>query len=344
MLTVEQIGAEAVDWATLDSFPDRNVCQTKGWLSFVAATQRADVVVAAVRDGPATVGYFTGLVLERYGVRVLGAPLPGWTTAYLGFNLVDGVPRREALRALLPFAFDTLRCAHVEIRDRRLSAADYEALGLPWTPSPTHLIDLGHSEDELFNRMAPACRRSIRKASNKGVIVEPASDPAFADDFYDQLRDVFAKQGLVPTYSVDRVRALIDHLGPTGNLLLLRARDPDGRCIATAICPWFNRAMLAWGTASYRRGQHLRPNEVLIWHAMRFAKQRGVTEFDLCGGGSYKSKYGTVETVVPWARRSRSALVAGLRAAVKEGFAMRQRTVARLAALRGALAQRGAES
>jgi hypothetical protein len=34
---------------------------------------------------------------------------------------------------------------------------------------------------------------------------------------------------------------------------------------------------------------------------------------------------------VPWARRSRSPLVAGLRDAAKEGFALKQRAVARLA-------------
>jgi len=274
--------------------------------------------------------------VARYGLRVLGAPLPGWTTGYLGFNLVDGVARGAALRTLLPFAFDTLRCSHLEIRDRLLTPADYDALGLAWTPSLTHLIDLERDEDELFGAMDKACRRSIRKAGSSGVTVEPASDPGFADDFHDQLRDVFAKQDLVPTYPVSRVRALVDHLGPTGNLLLLRARDADGRCIATAICPWFNRTMCVWGSASYRTDQHLRPNEVLIWYAMRHAKRHGVTEFDLGGGGSYKSKYGTTETVIPWARRSRSVVIAGLRNAAREGFAVRQKAAARVAVLRGA--------
>ena len=68
-----------------------------------------------------------------------------------------------------------------------------------------------------------------------GVVVEEARDDAFADDYYAQLVEVFANQGLTPTYNVARVRLLIKHLLPTGCLLLLRARDPERRCIATGI-------------------------------------------------------------------------------------------------------------
>ncbi|WP_430782658.1 GNAT family N-acetyltransferase [Actinoplanes sp. G11-F43] len=193
------------------------------------------------------------------------------------------------------------------------------------------MIDLNPDEDTLFGAMASACRRNIRKAQKSGVVIEEApADPAFAGEFYDQLRDVFAKQNLVPTYSVERVRSLIRHLGPAGRLLLLRARDADGHCIATALLPWYHRTMYFWGGASYREHQHLRPNETLIWYAMRWARQHGVTEFDFVGGNSYKQKYGTTEVAVPWARRSRSPLVAHLRDAARHGYAIRQRTVARL--------------
>jgi hypothetical protein len=65
--------------------------------------------------------------------------------------------------------------------------------------------------------------------------------------FYDQLRDVFAKQGLVPTYRSSGSGRCCATSGPAGDLLLLRARDPDGRCIATAVLPWHHRTMYFWG-------------------------------------------------------------------------------------------------
>ncbi|MGK5677682.1 GNAT family N-acetyltransferase [Actinoplanes sp. URMC 104] len=339
MLRLHRVTPAADVWAELAGHDDRLIFHTEPWVRFVAEAQRAEPVLARVADGATTVGHFTGLVTRRFGLRILGSPMAGWTTSYGGFLLDAGVPRRHALQALLPFAFDDLGCAHLEVRDRGATAGDLAGLGLRWTTAPTAVIDLSPSEDALFGAMASACRRNIRKAARSAVVVEEVvDDPTFADDFYDQLRDVFAKQNLVPTYSIERVRSLIRHVGGAGQLLLLRARDGDGRCIATAILPWYHRTMYFWGGASYREHQHLRPNETLIWHAMRWARSRGVTEFDFVGGNAYKAKYGTTEVAVPWARRSRSPVVAHLRDAAQQGFALKQRAAARLVAARSRLA------
>jgi CelD/BcsL family acetyltransferase involved in cellulose biosynthesis len=336
MLRLQRVEPTAALWADRATYPDRLIFHTEPWLRFVAQSQRAEPVLATITDGRAAVGHFTGLLTRRYGLRILGSPMAGWTTSYVGFNLEPSTPRRAALEALLPFAFGDLGAAHLELRDRGLAEADLGGLGLRWAAAPTAVIDLAPAEEALFGAMASACRRNIRKAAKSGVTIEEVSgdDHTFAEEFYDQLRDVFAKQNLVPTYSIERVRALIRNLTPAGSLLLLRARDPEGRCIATAVLPWYHRTMYFWGGASYRSHQHLRPNEALIWHALRWAKSRGVTEFDFVGGNAYKAKYGTTEVAVPWARRSRSPLVAGLRDAAKEGFALKQRALARLTRVR----------
>jgi CelD/BcsL family acetyltransferase involved in cellulose biosynthesis len=289
MLRLHRVEPTEALWRAREAYADRLIFHTPQWLRFVAESQRAEPVLATVEDGTTTVGHFTGLLTKRYGLRILGSPMAGWTTSYLGFNLRPEVPRRQALEALLPFAFGDLGCAHLEIRDRGLTEADLAGLGLRWAAAPTAVIDLTPAEDTLFAALASACRRNIRKAERSGVVIEDATDdPEFAEQFYDQLRDVFAKQNLGPTSSIARVRSLIRHLEPAGRLLLLRAREPGGRCIATAVLPWYHRTMYFWGGASYRPDQHLRPNEALIWHALRWARARGVTEFDFVGGNAYK--------------------------------------------------------
>ena len=125
----------------------------------------------------------------------------------------------------------------------------------------TYQSDLARSEEDLFKGMESACRRCIRKAEKSGVTVEEAGDLAFADEYYEQLKDVFAKQGKLPTYPVERVRVLMKHMLPTGRLLALRARDPEGRCIATGLYPGMNDMAFFWGNASWRSGQQWRPNE-----------------------------------------------------------------------------------
>lgn len=332
-LHLERLDESSVDWDELDAYTDRNVFQTREWLEFVRKTQQAEPVIAAVRREGETLGFFTGLVVRRYGIRILGSPLRGWTTAYLGFNLREGVARRDAVEALPPFAFRTLGCMHLELRDRQLTVDDVAGLGFDWGPRWMTILEvsLREPEEEIFARVTSACRRCIRKAEKVGVTVEEANDVEFADDYYAQLRDVFAKQSLVPTYDRARVVELIRHLLPTGRLLLLRARDSDGRCIATGLFPAMNGRMYFWGGASWRSDQILRPNEAMMWHAMRHWKARGVEVCDLGGGAEYKRKWGPVEVTVPFFRISRFRAIAAARDLMKRGIRVRQATLGRLA-------------
>jgi GNAT acetyltransferase-like protein len=306
MLTLERLALDQCPWERMDALPDRLVFQTRAWLGFVAETQPGTepVVAALLRDG-ATVGYFTGLVTRRFGVRILGSPFPGWTTGPMGFNLLDGVGRREALEALLPFAFRELRCLHLEIKDRRLLDEDFDGMGFRCSPFVTLEIDLDREEDEIFGGMSSACRRAVRKSEKVDLTVEEARGEGFAEEYYAQLEDVFAKQGLTPPYDVDRVRALIRHLEPTGRLLLLRAVSAEGERVATGIFPGMNHSAYFWGGASWRSGQILRPNEAIFWHAIRHWRARGARVMDLGGGGDYKLKFGPRQLTVPWARKAR---------------------------------------
>ena len=254
------IDFEAVDWSALDRFADRTVFQTREWVQFVCEAQKATPLIAELREGGEVVGYFTGLTFSRLGVKILGSSFPGWTTPYMGFNLVPGASRSAALAAVEEMAWGSLQCLHMEVSDPHFTIGDGKSLGFACEFYTSYRTDLRKSEDELFNGMDSACRRCIRKAQKSGVTIEEAHDLAFADEYYEQLKDVFAKQGLVPTYSVERVRALVRHMEPTGRVLLLRARDAEGKCIASGIFPGFNKIAEVWGNASYRSGQILRPN------------------------------------------------------------------------------------
>ena len=300
----ERLNVSLKNWLPdANSYYSKTIFQTHAWLSFLSQTQQGEVVVATLKEGKATLGYFIGMIVRKCGLRILGSPFPGWSTSYMGFHLTAEVDKRRAIQTLIDYAFGELRCVHFEMMDRTLTLKDLEGLGVEYRLLHGFEIDLKRSEDELFSGMTSACRRCIRKAEKESVIVEEAHDPEFADDYYAQLEDVFAKQCLVPTYDIGRVRRLITCMHPTGQLLLLRARDPSGRCIATGIFPRLNGVMYFWGGASWRQHQILRPNEALQWEAMKIGKQNGVHTYDMGGGGEYKRKYGGCEIAVPWFRK-----------------------------------------
>lgn len=321
----EIIDFEKADFKELDAFADRTVFQTREWVRFVAETQAATPVLARLSDSGRTLGYFTGLTFTRFGVKVLGSSFPGWTTPYMGFNLAEGCSRAEALAAVEAVAWNELNCMHMEISDPHFDERDGEALGFKTSHYISYRTDLTKPEEELFQSMDSACRRCVRKAEKSGVTIEEAHDPQFADEYYEQLKDVFAKQGLVPTYDVERVRALVRNLEPSGNVLLLRARDPEGKCIATGIFPGFNRIVEFWGNASFRAYQGLRPNEYIQWYVMRYWKKRGAQIYDWGGEGTYKEKYGCVPHRVPWFIKSRYEFVSRLRDGAKKVYRGKQR-------------------
>jgi hypothetical protein len=308
----------------LEHYEDRTIFQTQPWLNFIAAAQGAEPVIAALKDGNRIVGRFTGLLVRKLGIRILGSPLPGWTTSYLGFNLEPFVPRTAALVALEEFAFRSLRCMHFEVMDRRFHAPDIVHAGYAFKLQRGYEIDLRKTRSELLSAMEPACRRCIRKAEKSGVHLEIATEDNFADEYYAQLQDVFAKQHLVPTYPITRVRALIRHLLPTGNLLLVRARSESGKCIATGIFPAYNDTMFFWGGASWRAHQEVRPNEAVQWFAMNYWKERGISRYDMVGAANYKRKYGGYEIGVPWVRQSRYHALEYFRNTAKRAFALGQ--------------------
>ena len=262
-------------------------------MRFLAESQRAVPVLAVLKDNGASVGYFSGMTIVKAGMKILGSPFVGWTTEHMGIRLQYGVPKREAAEALCKFAFRRLGCIHLEFCDPAFAPADLAGLGFSCSTHQGSVVDLSLDEDAILHSFSSkSCRYSLRKAAKLGVTIEESSDAAFADEYYAQLEEVFASQALVPTYDKRRVQLLLKHMLPTGNLLLLRARDSQGRCIATGIFLGMNATAYFWGNASWRQERHLCPNESLHWYAMRYWKRRQAHWYNLGGGGDYRRKYG----------------------------------------------------
>lgn len=319
-----------VDWDRLDSFPDRTLFQTKPWLDFIAEAQNATPLILEIELDNQPVGFFTGLIVKKAGFKIYGSPFPGWSTSYLGFNLIKGVERTALLEPLTQYVFRQLGCWHIELMDRNLTPDQMRTAGWPHRLFYNTEVDISATEDEVFGKMKGSCRTSIRKAERSGVTLEIATDNQFASDYFAQLVEVFARQGLRPTHSIERVRLLMKHLLPTGSLLLVRARNAEGVCIATGIYPAYGGTMYFWGGASLRDYQILQPNEPVQWFAMRYWMNRGAKACDMGGGGDYKLKYGGEPLTIPWGRRSRYGWVGGVRVAAQKGHALVRRLTGRL--------------
>src|SRR5215471_20698458 len=141
-----------IDFATadhraLDQFADRTVFQTQEWIRFIRETQNATPILVELHQDNQLVGYFTGLTFSRLGVKVLGSSFPGWTTPYIGFNLLPGVSRAQALAALEKMAWEELKCLHMEVSDPHFTVEDGQALGFSCEFYTSYRTDLTQSEE-----------------------------------------------------------------------------------------------------------------------------------------------------------------------------------------------------
>jgi hypothetical protein len=320
-LRLERASIDDVPWPSLDAQPQRLVWQTRAWLEFLVETQGIKPIAARVADGSDEVGWFTGGIVRRFGFPILGSPMRGWSTPAIGFDLVPGADRTAAFARLRQFAFDELRCVHLELADRQLLDDAEVPEGFVVANLDGFELDIDADDDALMARFTSHGRRDVRRALRNGIVVsevDPLAPGDFAEEYHEQLRQASAKRGVVPTYGVDRVHALIRHLAPTDRLVLLRATTADGALAATGIFPGQPAGTAEfWGIASERQHQHLLPNEALMWSALRTWRDRGALRLNFGGGGTYKAKYGGTPHHLPWVRTSRFGALESARSAAK---------------------------
>ena len=297
MISFKRINVDEMPWEKLGTFDGANIFQTRPWIDLLAGFEGAEPVVAAVQSDDQVQGYFLGLITKKLGIKILGSPFRGWNTYFMGFSLLPGVSYYEVLQALPKFAFDELKCHFLMIIDANMKGGEWQGLSYRMRGFEDFALDLTKSETELFAAMkGNNCRRAIRNATKSGVVIEEATDPGFAYEYYAQYKDVMARQSLAPLYGLDFVRQMVAELLPTGNLLLLRARNSEGVCIATHIDLVFNKVAVYWGGASWKQYQNLHPNELIYWYAMKRAKGMGAEVLHLADTKKqFKQKFGAYE-------------------------------------------------
>ena len=319
---VTEISAEHLNENEYGNLPGKSIFTTPEWLSFIQEDSGVEPLFLRItRDGK-LVGYFTAMIQMSFGFRVVGSPFSGWSTCYMGFDLADPeVNKLDLIPSVAEYLFKVKKAHLIEIADRDITVEDARARGYDTGISDTLELEIDRTDEALFKVFKTDCRNFIRQFERRGAVLEYAqADDTFAQEYYAQLQDVFAKQGLVPTYSLEKVKCLLRNLKNSGNVLCLRVRDPEGSCIATSIFPGYNGKFFFWGGASYRSGQHYRPNEYMLWTAIRYWRDKGFTMFDMVGVRDYKRKFGSHEVQYAHISIARSQWIITLRNMAKNAF------------------------
>lgn len=307
MYRLVQLPERPVDWdALIRDYNTKTLFHESCWLDHVLSIHpEGRIDYFEIREGEDRVGYFCALRVTKLGLPIYGSPLGGTGTNFMG-PLVNRAVDQKALLAAIGRLASPRRFLHIELSNPWLETELLAGVGFEVHPSVTHMVPLDCDEEEAWSRMTGTARNRVRKAEKNGLQVDASPGPEVVDAFYEQFIEVYGKQGMAPPFPVDRVRSLYQHLVPAGRLLTLAIRH-EGRPVATGLFPYDEHAIYFWGAASWLADQKLCPNELLHWSVMRFAVERGIPAYNMCGGTSrFKDKFGGAD--VPYLHYSRSSL------------------------------------
>jgi len=142
-----------------------------------------------------------------------------------------------------------------------------------------HRLDLAVAEARLFERMDGSARRAVRKAEKDGVTVEVCQSEQAVRDYYDLQCLTRKRHGLPPqplSFFLNIWRHIVSQ--QQGMVVLAAWR---GAKIAGAVYFFLGgRAIYKFGASDFRR-QNLRPNNLVMWEAMRWLARQGVASLHL---------------------------------------------------------------
>ena len=218
------------------------------------------------------------------GAQVLFRRLPlGFSIAYIprgpvGPDLQDLLPeldkacraRRAIVLKIEPDAWEDEEAGAVP--------AGFQPSAHSIQPPRTITVDLRGDEDAVLARMKQKTRYNIRLGLRKGVVVRESGDL----DTFNSLMETTGERDAFGVHSADYYRRAYELFKPHEMCELLIAEAEGTPLAALMVFARGERAWYFYG-ASANEFRNFMPTYVLQWEAMRWARQRGCTEYDLWG-------------------------------------------------------------
>jgi CelD/BcsL family acetyltransferase involved in cellulose biosynthesis len=273
----------------------RTVFHGGDYLQALAEHHGLEPLLVRVDEGGHCVALWPCLVQRKGPLRVVGSPLSGWCTPYMGPVLAPGVDAARVVRAVLDSRV-LGRPSYFEVRVLARAHADLTPLGFTKRLDfETYVLDLDRSEDELIRNLDYECRRLVKKARQRGIEVRPETDAGFVDEFMAMSEQVFARWGKRPQYDGAFLRRVWQRLSPSGSVLALTSWL-DGKRLTTYFLLRDAHTMYACFAASWDAARATGSGNLTQWEAILAAKRGGLRHYDFVSAsgsaGAFKATFG----------------------------------------------------
>jgi len=168
-----------------------------------------------------------------------------------------------------------------------------------------HTVDLSRNEDEIFRGLRSSTKRNVKKAVKEGVEVEISSSFDSIKEFY-RLNCVTRKKHGLPPQPYNFFMKIYEHIIVESQGFVVSA-SYKGKIIACAVCFHYGGAALYKYGASDIQFQHLRPNNLVMWAAIKWFLKNGYKSLSLGrtraenkGLRQFKNGWSAAETVIKY--------------------------------------------
>jgi len=243
-------------------------------------------------------GYFAAVLVRKGPFRILGSPLSGTMSEYLGPIGHGEFPVEGFLEALERFC-----------RDRRIHQLELGSAILPPELMRRHgyeviewsTLEVGlRAHGSLWETVSGKARNRIRRAQTSRLVARDTADPEFARNHFVLVEDVFRRQGLRPPFSQGDFEVLCNQLRPRDEVFTVEVRHPDHPLpVASGIFPHDRGTVYSLSAGSSQLGREWCANDLMHWTVMELAASRGLSRYRMGDnyraprtGGRFKDKFG----------------------------------------------------
>ena len=287
------------DWDSLLETSDQtNFFQTAAW---------ARVLVESYGYRPL---YFTLVENGRLGGLLPVMEVDSWLTGRRGVSLPFSdlchpvTSDHEVFKRIFEAAVAHGRRAgwkYLELRGGARFLSDQPA----YSHYLVHTLELSSDEAEVRKLFKSNALRNIRKAEREGVSASMENSPEAMAAFYKLHCGTRRYHGLPPQpwSFFENIFKYVIAAGKGFVFLAVHA----GKTVAAVVCATFRRQVLYKFGASDRGSQHLRPNNLVMWEAVRWACRSGMNSFHFGrtepeneGLRQFKRSWGTAEAGIQY--------------------------------------------
>ena len=146
------------------------------------------------------------------------------------------------------------------------------------------LINLNRPVEDVWRDLDKYKRKNVNRAIKKGLCIEEINEKSIVPVFYEFLSQNYTERKQ-PLEDISNFEAIFDILIPKGMAKLFVAKFKD-EYAAMRLVLLYKGVVYDWYTGDSKKFLSLYPNDLLVWHILKWGVENGFQTFDFGGGGT----------------------------------------------------------